>query len=277
MRHQLLVITLQLILTASHDVAWAVLHKLLINDGNRVATWISAHNTSSQLPRTSSNRNRNKRLATWTGTSIMLPSSVRVLSFNFFPSIAIFRRQESKNCRWQSLRPNGFFVRAYFSSPTYLSSWNGRRYSMQRYWERVPNGQHECRHATISWGNPYFFSENLYQSVSLIDASMYRDTFHAIRIAMQFAKKCDIVKQNPQPAAQTRGCYPQTGTESRSPCATARLGQCFRSIALHERRNLQFFGNLAVKASFVNDQTFVSLHILKQLFFSNLPQIRITR
>ena len=24
-------------------------------------------------------------------------------------------------------------------------------------------------------GNPYFFSENLYQSVSFIDASMYRD------------------------------------------------------------------------------------------------------
>ena len=40
------------------------------------------------------------------------------------------------------------------------------------------------RHATISWGNPYFFSKNLYQSVS-----MYRDNFHAIRIVMQFAKK----------------------------------------------------------------------------------------
>ena len=35
-RHQLLVITLQLLLTASHDVAWAVLHNLLINDGNTV-------------------------------------------------------------------------------------------------------------------------------------------------------------------------------------------------------------------------------------------------
>ena len=34
-----------------------------------------------------------------------------------------------------------------------------------------------------------FFCENLYQSVSFFDASMYLDTFHEIRIAMQFAKK----------------------------------------------------------------------------------------
>ena len=38
-------------------------------------------------------------------------------------------------------------------------------------------------------GNPYFFSENPYQSVSFIDASMYRENVHAIHIAMQFAKK----------------------------------------------------------------------------------------
>ena len=38
-------------------------------------------------------------------------------------------------------------------------------------------------------GNPYFFCENLYQSVSIVDASMYRDIFHAIRVATQFAKK----------------------------------------------------------------------------------------
>ena len=49
-----------------------------------------------------------------------------------------------------------------------------------------------CRHATISWGNPYFFCENLYQSVSFVDALMYRDILHAIRIAMQFAKNRDI-------------------------------------------------------------------------------------
>ena len=39
------------------------------------------------------------------------------------------------------------------------------------------------------WGNPYFFSENLYQSVSFIYASMYRENVHAIHITMQFAKK----------------------------------------------------------------------------------------
>ena len=39
------------------------------------------------------------------------------------------------------------------------------------------------------WGNPYFFSENLYQSVSFICASMYSENVHAIHIAMQFTKK----------------------------------------------------------------------------------------
>ena len=38
-------------------------------------------------------------------------------------------------------------------------------------------------------GDPYFFSENLYQSVSFIYASMYRENVHAIHIAMQFAKQ----------------------------------------------------------------------------------------
>ena len=38
-------------------------------------------------------------------------------------------------------------------------------------------------------GNPYFFSENPYQSVSFIYASTYRENVHAIHIAMQFAKK----------------------------------------------------------------------------------------
>ena len=42
-------------------------------------------------------------------------------------------------------------------------------------------------------GNPYFFSENPYQSVSFIYASMYRENVHAIYIAMQFAKNLDIV------------------------------------------------------------------------------------
>ena len=38
-------------------------------------------------------------------------------------------------------------------------------------------------------GNPYFFNENPYQSVSFIYALVYRETIHAIHIAMQFAKK----------------------------------------------------------------------------------------
>ena len=38
-------------------------------------------------------------------------------------------------------------------------------------------------------GNPYFFSENPYQSVSFIYASMYRENVHAIHITMQFLPK----------------------------------------------------------------------------------------
>ena len=38
-------------------------------------------------------------------------------------------------------------------------------------------------------GNPYFFSENPYTSVSFIYASIFRENVHAIHIAMQFAKK----------------------------------------------------------------------------------------
>ena len=57
------------------------------------------------------------------------------------------------------------------------------------------------RHATISWGKSSFFSENLYQSVSFIYASMYRENVHVIHIAMQFAKKsrhCVIKIDNQQ-------------------------------------------------------------------------------
>ena len=38
-------------------------------------------------------------------------------------------------------------------------------------------------------GNPYFFNENPYQSVSFIYAWMYRENVHTIHIAMQFANK----------------------------------------------------------------------------------------
>ena len=51
-------------------------------------------------------------------------------------------------------------------------------------------------------GNPYFFIENLYKSVSFIYASMYHENVHAIHIAMQFAKK--LCKKNRQPAAKNQ-------------------------------------------------------------------------
>ena len=52
-------------------------------------------------------------------------------------------------------------------------------------------------------GNPYFFSENPYQSVSFIDALMYRENVHAIHIAMQFAKKIStLCYKNRQTAAK---------------------------------------------------------------------------
>ena len=54
-------------------------------------------------------------------------------------------------------------------------------------------------------GNPYFFSENPYQSVSFIYASMYRENVHAIHIAMQFAKKiATLCNKNRQPAAKNQ-------------------------------------------------------------------------
>ena len=78
------------------------------------------------------------------------------------------------------------------------------------WWQRV-----QCQHGSVDWpfsqyrghllqglvtdtppfrgGNPYFFSENLSQSVSFIYASMYSENVHAIHIAMQFTKNRDIV------------------------------------------------------------------------------------
>ena len=53
--------------------------------------------------------------------------------------------------------------------------------------------------------NPYFFSENLYQSVSFIYASTYRENVHAIHITMQFAKKTTtLCNKNRQPAAKNQ-------------------------------------------------------------------------
>ena len=54
-------------------------------------------------------------------------------------------------------------------------------------------------------GNPYFFSENPYQSVSFIYALMYCENVHVIHIAMQFAKKIStLCNKNRQPAAKNQ-------------------------------------------------------------------------
>ena len=53
-------------------------------------------------------------------------------------------------------------------------------------------------------GNPYFFSENPYQSVSFIYASMYRENVRAIHITMQFLQKkiATLCNKNRHPAAK---------------------------------------------------------------------------
>ena len=89
--------------------------------------------------------------------------------------------------------------------------------------------------------NPYFFSENLYQSVSFIYASTYSENVHAIHIAMQFTKKiATLYNKNRQPVAMNQN----RSFTSRG--ASVGLGLCLwltRSIVLHGRRNLPFFGN----------------------------------
>ena len=44
----------------------------------------------------------------------------------------------------------------------------------------------------------------------------------------------------------------------------------------HRRRNLLFFGNLAEKASCVDDKTVLFRYTYSEIVFQNLPQIRIT-
>ena len=57
----------------------------------------------------------------------------------------------------------------------------------------------QTRHNVVG-GNPYFYSENLYQSVSFIYASMYRENVRAIHIGMQFANKiATLCNKNRQP------------------------------------------------------------------------------
>ena len=67
-------------------------------------------------------------------------------------------------------------------------------------------------------GSPYFFSENLYQSVSFIYASMYRENVHAIHIAMLFAKKiATLCNKNRQPAVNNQN---RSFTSSCATCST---------------------------------------------------------
>ena len=69
----------------------------------------------------------------------------------------------------------------------------------------VTNVQKYTDTPQFRWGNPYFFSENPYQSVSFISASMYRENVHAIHITMRFAKQIvTLCKKNRQPAAKNQ-------------------------------------------------------------------------
>ena len=61
---------------------------------------------------------------------------------------------------------------------------------------------------------------------------MYRENVHAIHIAMQFAKK-------------SRHCVINIDSQQ----------QITKIGAFHGRQNLLFFGNLAEKASYVDDKT----------------------
>ena len=130
------------------------------------------------------------------------------------------------------------------------------------------------RHATISWGNPYFFNENLYQSVSFIvciDVSRKRSRDSYRDEVCKKSRHCvGLIKIDSQQQRTKIGALGYfTWHESRirpTPLIFT------RSIALHGRRNLPFFGNLSEKASCVDDKTV----LLFTLFFRNLPQIRIT-
>ena len=96
---------------------------------------------------------------------------------------------------------------------------------------------------------------------------------------MQFTKKIatllGLPNKNRQPAAKNQ----KRSFTSRG--ATVGLGLRLwltRLIVLQGRRNLPFFGNLAEKlvVSTIKLFCFAIIYIIHKLFFSNLPQIRIT-
>ena len=105
-------------------------------------------------------------------------------------------------------------------------------------------------------GNPYFFSENPYQSVSFICINVSRkgkrsrDSYHDAVFCQKIATLCN---KNRHPAAKNQN----RSFTSRGATVGLGLRLWLTSwIVLHRRRrNLPFFGNLAEKASCVDDKT----------------------
>ena len=119
-------------------------------------------------------------------------------------------------------------------------------------------------------GNPYFFRENPYQSVSFIYASMYSENVHAIHtipVYYQFTKNRDIAANNQNWSFRSLGAT--VGLGLRLWLTTGQSSSTGDEISV--------FLKFTEKASCVDDKNcFVSLHIIHKLFFSILPQIRIT-
>ena len=123
-------------------------------------------------------------------------------------------------------------------------------------------------------GNPYFFNENPYQSVSFIYASMYRENVHAIHIAMQFANKlrhCVGPNKSRQPAAKNQN----RSFTSRGATVGLRLRLCCQSCSTGDEIS-RFSEILREKLVVSTMKLFCSAIHIHKLFFSNLPQIRIT-
>ena len=141
----------------------------------------------------------------------------------------------------------------------------------------------QTRHNFVG-GIRIFFCENLYQS--FIDASVYHETFHHDLYHDEVWKKSRhrLIKIDNQwqrlgatPERELKIDFVEIGAlrhvARQSDHASDRLGQ---SHSTGDEISCFLCGNLVEKASCVNDRTFVSLRILENLFFSNLPQIRIT-
>ena len=114
-------------------------------------------------------------------------------------------------------------------------------------------------------GNPYFFSENPYRSVSFISASMYRENIHEIHIAMQFATKiATLCNKNRQPAAKNQNLSFTLRD------VTVRLGlRLWHKVnRASPKQNLPFFGNFAEKARCVTIKLFGFATHIHKLFFS---------